>query len=233
MANVETGYIKPVASTEKFVVSTSRVEEWLQRQINATAAVAKQNGHDVPPVNLTLFTLRASEKFHPFVIILPEEAMVRRGKNDDEEEMEMFNPESSQNTRKFLPHVWKVVSAYMYNRNDKKAFRSNEFRRTLRLTGDTSQYLSTIIYPNTSEKNGMRFTVMLIDPRRVFYAMAREGTGWKTDFQIEIEKTERNQGTDFSYTFNKVPKDSKKRKGKDVVNDIQKMMLTAARRGTK
>lgn len=232
--NVETGFIKPVASTEKFVVSTSKVEEWLQRQVNAAAAIAKNNGNDVPPVNLTLFTLRASEKFHPFVIMLPEEALIKRGQSGEDEEMSIFNPESSQNVSKFLPHIWQVVKAYMYNKDDKKAFRSNEWRRALGLSGATSQYLATVVFPRSESKNGIRFAVMLLDPLRVFYAMAKEASSsWKSDFQIEIEKTERNQGTDFSYIFNKVPRDPKKMKGKDLKNDIQRMMMEAARRGTK
>ena len=231
--SVETGFIRPVASTETYVVSTTKVEEWLQRQVNATAALAKSKGENVPPVNLTLFTLRASETFHPFVIMLPEEALVKQNRND-EEEMSIFNPESSQNFSRFLPHIWKVVQNFMYNKDDKKAFRSNEWRRALGLAGTTSQYLSTVVFPRSEEKNGVKFTIMLLDPLRIFYAMAREaGDQWKTDFQIEITKTERNQGTDYSYTFNKVPKDPKKKKGKDIVSDIERMMLVAARRGTK
>lgn len=232
--NVETGFIKPVASTEKYVVSTSKVEEWLQRQINATAAVARNNGNDVPPVNLTLFTLNASEKFRPFVACLPEEALIKRGKSDDDEELDIFNPEHSQNYTKFLPHIWKVVQAYMYDKDDKKAFRSNEWRGALGLSGTTSQYLATVVFPRCESKNGTRYTVMLLDPLRIFYAMVKEvSTTWKSDFKIEVEKTERNQDGDYAYTFNKVPADPKKKGKKDMIHDIQRMITEAARRGTK
>lgn len=231
--NVETGCIKPVASTDTFVVSTSKVEEWLQRQLNATAAVAKQHGDNVPPVNLTLFTLRASHKFYPFVIVLPEEALMRSGGKNNDEELSIFNPEDSQNVSRFLPHVWNVVKNYMYNKDDKKAFRSNDLRRALELSATASNYLSTVVFPRSENKNGTKIALCLLDPLRIFFAMANEASpGQSSNYQIEILKTEHNQNTDYTYTFNKVPKDPRRKNGKDLANELEKMMLNAARRGT-
>lgn len=232
--SVETGCIKPVASTDTFVVSTSEVEEWLQRQINAGAARANSKGEKVPQVNLTLFTLRASQKFHPFVAVLPEEALINKGGGNNDEELSIFNPDESQQIDKFLPHIWVVIKTYMYSIEDKKGIKGSEMRRTLGLTANCSNYISTVMSPRCDFKNGQKITMVLLDPLRIFFAMANQASGGNGNgHQIEILKTVLNQGTDYKYTFNRVPRDPKRKKGKDLKHDLERMMLNASRRGTK
>lgn len=232
--NVETGCLRPVASTDTFVVSTSRVEEWIQRQVNAATALAKKNEKEAPPVNLTLFTLKSSDKFYPFVIVLPEEALVKSGRSN-EEELSIFKPEESQGTERILPHIWKVISAYMYTSDDKKIFHSNNWRHDLELSANTAHFLATCVMPRTQVRDNARCTIMLLDPLRVFYGMAKEASDtWKDNFQIEIVKVDKNQGTDYSYRFDKVPRNPRGKKSKDALaNDIERMLMAAARRGTK
>lgn len=240
MANsVETGMLKPVASTDTFVVSTSAVENWLQGKINATAALAKAKGEEhIPPVNVTLFTLKSSAKFCPFVCVLPEEALKKnRGGRGNDEELSIFNPSDSQGTSKFLPHVWLAVRSFMYNKDDKGAFRSSDLRRDLGLTSQAVNYLTTVMFPRTETKAGSKITMMLMDPLRIFYAMVKEAEEAKGgrigDFVIEILKTEHNQGTDFTYTFNKVPKSSNKKGKKELAREVERMMGRAIQRGSR
>lgn len=228
MGNIGNG-IKPLATIETYKCSTHEVEEWVQSLLNVTAVAQKQRGgKDAPQVNATVFSLKTSQKFYPFVAILPEIALFERTNND--EELSIFSPEEMNGAGKLRPHVWAALSPFIYSKDDKQAFHSANARSIFGISGETGKYLASLCSPKVERRGDNTIVTCLLDPLRIFHGMVK-GNSNPADYAIEIESTQHNQGSDYTYTFQKVPKSGKNRRRADVQAEVERAMYNSIRRG--
>ena len=219
--------ITPVETVEKYEITTAHVAEYLQKRLNTFTTAARNNGVSIEDIPVNVVSIEFTKKFVPFAVILPEEAIAQRSGGDKDGISAIFQSEDNNDLQKLEKPVWSAIMAYLYTKQDKKAFTdSGNLKKTLGLTTGIANKIAGLCSPRIIKTDKEhRHVVCLIDPIRLFSDMIKNQgetnkEGAPKYFTI-IDKTVRLSHENYKYM---VTKDPKKHNNEAVGPDILKIV---------
>lgn len=206
----------PVQTEVPFSFSTDDVQSYLQKKFNNVTDVMKKNGINQGDVNILVTTLRCSKKFMPFLLVLPLNTLEGK-QNRHDNELDIFNPDSSERSEKLKQPFYNLVGAYTYNKKDGDAFFSPEWRRALGISVKISHMLKSTRTPKIQKvnKGKNQYVVVLIDPIRIFHDMLENVEDATEKFKVQIDHVEQIKAGNYRYEIKRVRGKNKKNKNYD------------------
>ena len=219
--------IQPSEQELPFNITTTEVEEYLQRKLNAVVNGMRQNGlYKGDDIDVRVITVELGSKFIPFTVVLPMNVLKERQKYRPNDEPSIFNPKDSDGTVVIHDPIAKMFSSYTYDKNDGEAFFSADWRRARGVSTTTSAVLKRNRLPRVQKFGGnMEAVTFLIDPIRVFHDMLMMENN-NANFIIEINNWQKLRSGEFRYEMSRVIRNKKKGKkgGNDIAEEINRRM---------
>lgn len=215
-----------------YEIATATCEEFIQDKFNkVVTAMRKTSGNtEIPDIQVTLITVKGSEKFFPFVALLPLDVLASSRKNSNE--LSIFNPQDEDGVQKLKNEFYYILSPYMFNKADRAAFNSGEWKRTLGVSNRLATSLNLMSTPRIQKvggrgSNGTEVVLVLLDPLRVMHDMLVDLTNTNEQFRVDVKNVELIQKGNFMYHVERVlNKKNKKNNFKDnMINDINRAIL--------
>lgn len=206
--------IQPSEKELPFSITTTDVEEYLQRKLNVVVNGMRQNGfYKGEDVELKVITVEMGSKFVPFTVVLPT-SVLKDKKRQPKDELSIFNPKDSDSTVIIYEPIMKMFSSYVFDKADGEAFYSADWRRARGVSTTTSATLKRNRLPRVQRLNNgsMERVTFLIDPIRVFHDMLMMENN-NANFKIEIENWQKIRSGEFKYDMKRVVNKNKGKKG--------------------
>ena len=206
--------IQPADQELPFDISTSQVEDYIQRKLNVVVNGMRRNGlYKGNDIDVRVITVEMGSKFVPFTVVLPMSVLKER-KNRQKDELDIFNPKDRDETANLYDPIMRMFSSYLYNKEDGEAFYSPDWRRERGVSTTTSAVLKRNRLPKVQKLNNgsMEAITFLIDPIRVFYDMLIMENN-TSNFHIEIRNWQKIRSGEFKYEVKRVINKKKGKKG--------------------
>lgn len=223
-----------IAPNEKelpYSITTHDVEEYLQGKIDVVLnRMASQNGTVKESIDVRVYTTEAGKSFLPFVVILPMDVLEKRPKKSNKKVPSIFDTKGTDGSANMRPELYKLFSAFVFNKDDEQAFFSDDWRRARHVNRETSPVLKGLRTPKvTSMENGrLQVVSFMIDPLRVFHNML-EIEGDTRQFKVDITGWQKMQTGEYRYDVNRVINKGKNRKYRDTLADELNRKMRAGR----
>ena len=197
--------LNPNETELPYSITTTMVEKYLQNKIDVVMNRSANNGGQSEKIELRLYTTEAGKAFLPFVVVLPMEALEDRKKKNKKPMPSIFDTKDTDGSANLKPELYKLLSAYTYNKEDETAFFSDDWRRARRVNRETSPVLKNLRTPKvTSMENGkLRVVSFMIDPIRVFHDMLIIPTDNRS-FRVEVTGWQKIQTGEYRYDLKRV-----------------------------
>lgn len=212
--------IRPDENELPFTISTSQVEEYLQKKVDA---VANKIGDG--EVNVSVYSTEAGKAFIPFMVTLPTKVMKDGKKSGDTKNIpSIFLGGESQGTEvnaNMRPEYFAVFSPYTYSKTDEQAFFSEDWRRARKVNRGSSVILKNYRTPKISKlqsNGGERVVLLMIDPLRVFHDMLTIPDD-NRQFKPEITGLRKQKDGEYMYQMRRVLNKNNKKKYKYTIMD--------------
>ena len=220
--------IQPSEKELPFSITTTDVEEYMQRKLNVVVNGMRQNGlWRGDDIEVKVITVEMGSKFVPFTVVLPTNVLKDRKNRQSNDELSIFNPKDNDMTANVYEPIMKMFASYVFDKADGEAFYSADWRRARGVSTTTSAVLKRNRLPRVQKLNNgsMERVTFLIDPIRVFHDMLMMDNN-NTNFRIEIENWQRIRSGEFKYDMKRVV-NNKKGKGKgnnNWIDDLNRKM---------
>ena len=201
-----------------FSFSTTEIETYLQKKLDvALNAVAKANGEKADKIEVKLYTTEAGKPddkgfgFLPIMVILPLEALESRREQKKSAKMaSIFDTKAEDGTASLKRAVYEVLSAYVFDKYDANAFKSNSWQREHHVSRETATYLINMRTPHVIRMNGGKTQVVgvLIDPVRILHDMTKI-EGDNRNYHVNLYKYKKYHTGEYLYILDRVVKKSK------------------------
>lgn len=209
--------LTPVENEIPFTITTEQAEAFLQKQFDGAVALCNQKDdeHRQGEVRIMLLTVKCSKKFAPFMLLLPTNVLMGKKERKNDQELDIFNPGSSDKIAKLKSPFFNLVGSYMYDKNDERCFFSNSWRQALGVSLKTSQMLKNNRIPKIQRfnKGQNEYVACMIDPLRLFHAMLAsvdDNDDKINKFGVEIASTEQIKSGNWKYETYRVARKKKK-----------------------
>lgn len=179
--------VAPSESGLPFSITTDDVEKYLQSKVDVVCNRISKDTNEKLSVDIKLYTTEAGKKFLPFVVILPLDVLKSKGKKKNNEP-DIFNPKDDDRSANMRDEIATLFGAYAFNKDDQKAFFSDDWRRRCGVLRETSSSLASLrtAKVTTLDNNKMHVVVFMIDPLRVFHDMLIMPND-KRQFRVDID----------------------------------------------
>ena len=220
--------IQPSEKELPFSITTTDVEEYMQRKLNVVVNGMRQNGlWRGDDIEVKVITVEMGSKFVPFTVVLPTNVLKDRKNRQSNDELSIFNPKDNDMTANVYEPIMKMFASYVFDKADGEAFYSADWRRARGVSTTTSAVLKRNRLPRVQKLNNgsMERVTFLIDPIRVFHDMLMMDNN-NTNFRIEIENWQKIRSGEFKYDMKRVV-NNKKGKGKgnnNWIDDLNRKM---------
>lgn len=221
--------IVPVETVEKYEITTTQVNEYLQKRLNTFTTVARNNGFECEDIHVNVVSFEFSKKFAPFAIVLPEEAIAEKSGGKEEGIMKIFQNEDNAELSRMTKPVWSAIASYLYTKNDKKSFvDSGNLKKTLALTSGMASQIAGLCSPRIIRVDrDHKHITCLIDPIRIFSDMIRKDKNevnkdGAPKYMVFIDKAVKVGNGNYKYYITKEPK--KRNGGNGAGLDILKIV---------
>lgn len=207
--------IQPSEKELPFSITTTEVEEYMQRKLNVVVNGMRQNGlYKGDDMEVKVVTVEMGSKFVPFTVVLPMNVLRDKKKNRPNDELSIFNPKDSDATVNIHEPIMKMFASYVFDKADGEAFYSADWRRARGVSTTTSAVLKRNRLPRVQKLNNgsMERVTFLIDPIRVFHDMLMMENN-NTNFRVEIENWQKIRSGEFRYDMKRVINNKKGKKG--------------------
>lgn len=214
--------IAPSNKALPFSVTTSDVEEYLQKRVDA---MVKASQGKVKGCSVKVYSTESGRNFIPFVVVLPTDIILNKAKKADDEMEYIFNQKNDDVNVSIDQSYYKLFSSYTYDRNDEDAFFSDDWRRRAGVYKQTAYTLKKLRTPKVMTFSGTKVILFMIDPLRVFHDMVVSEDD-KRDFLIDITNIKKMETGKFRYDFKREISDSRKGKKyqKTVIEELNYRM---------
>lgn len=212
-----------------FSITTSDVEQYLQRKLNVVVNGMRQDpdikytGEDI---EVKLVTVEMGSNFIPFTAVFPMN-IVKSKPRRPKDELSIFNRKDEDETVVIYEPIAKMISSYMFDKSDGEAFFSVDWRRARGVSTNRSSTLKHNRVPRIQKFNNgnMERVTVLIDPIRIFHDMLVMENN-NTNFRIEIKDWQKIRSGEFRYDMKRVlnSKKNKKGGGNDFVDELSRKM---------
>lgn len=221
--------VVPADDKIPFDITTKMVEQFLQEdKIDKLVALMRKNGKNHGDVKVRLISAKCSKKFIPFLILLPTSIIKGSGKNRNEYEPSIFDPEDEDNSVKLEEEFYKLLKCYCFTRDEVEAFFTATWRNELGISLKVAHSLKNSSKPKVQKFNNgkTKFVACFIDPYKVFKDMLTDMNNPDKRFDIEISETHRLSNSDYKY---KVSRSDKKNRQNDsfdenLANEVNRML---------
>lgn len=206
--------IMPSEKELPFSITTTDVEQYIQRKLNVVVNGMRQNGiYKGEDIEVKVITVEMGSNFIPFTVVLPMNVLKERVRRP-KEELSIFNPKDSDSTVTLYEPIARMFSSYTFDKADGEAFFSSDWRRARGVSTNTSSILKHNRLPRIQKLNNgsMERVTFLIDPIRIFHDMLVMDTN-NTNFKIEIKDWQKIRSGEFRYDMKRVLNTKKNKKG--------------------
>ena len=206
--------IMPSEKELPFTITTTDVEQYLQRKLNVVVnGMRKEGNYTGEDMEIRVITVEMGTKFIPFTVLLPMNVLKERRKRP-KEELSIFNPKDSDNTVVMHDPIARMLASYTFDKADGEAFFSSDWRRARGVSNSASSTLKHNRLPRVQKLNNgsMERVTVLIDPIRVFHDMLVMEDN-NANFRIEITDWQKIRSGEFRYEVNRVINSKKNKKG--------------------
>lgn len=210
--------LMPTHTEIPYTVTTAKVEEYLQGKIN----LATKGSSDVI---INAMTIQPGKKFAPIMVFFPESASnAGRNQNNNSSELSVFQGESSEKIQ-LDQRIYRAIVPYMYNKEDENAFFSADWRRRVGVPSTMSQSLKAYRKPHIQRFQNVKIKLIgiMLDPIRIFHDMLASidpEEARRERFNVFVEKLEKIDNANYTYTITRERQDHKGGKNKDLVSII-------------
>ena len=206
--------ISPSENKLPFEITTSEVEDYLQKKVNVVIDQMRKNqqyaGADV---EVNVVTMEMGNNFFPFMVVLPM-SVIKGNKKRNKSELSIFNPKDEDGTVKIIDPIIRMFSSYTFDDADGRAFSSCDWRRARGVSANGAASLKANRRPRITRFDNGKFekVTFLIDPIRVFHEMLiMEGNN--ANFKVDITGWQKQRNGQYTYTMERVVyKNSKKKR---------------------
>lgn len=193
--------VMPVENEIPYSITTEEVEQFLQKKFNSLAELARKNGTDAENIKVMLFTSDCGKKLKPFIVLLPTSVLASKKDKGNNQELSMFNPDSSEKSVRLKQWVYELLNCYQYDKTDKQLFFNQAWRRQVGISMHTAHILKANCFPHIQKfnKGRIKYVTCLLDPVRIFHDMLGDVENPKAQFDTWIGKTEKIRLTSYRY----------------------------------
>lgn len=233
------GLVPERRKAEPYNITTMKAEAFLQKKFDAIIQIMnkeiRKHNQEHPdekpipyqdPVEVNLITTRMSQKFYPFVLMLPSSVLENKNQYEEGDELDIFNPQHSEKNARIKEPLYKIIQPFFYDDNDRKAFYSQNFQHTLKISHSTADALKVNcrLRIHHFAKESVTYVAVLLDPLRLFHNMLTS-TDDNTPFSVFIDRVDQMKGGDFRYSVLRSPKDRNNKKRHKGGLDIEKAIV--------
>lgn len=222
--------IAPSNENPPYDITTAECEKFIQKKFNNMVTAMRNSGDkDVPDIQVTLITTRGSDKFFPFVALLPLDVLASSNHNTNE--LSIFNPQDDDGVQKLKKEFYTILSSYMYNKADRNGFNSGEWRRALNVSNRVAGSLHLMSTPRIQKvggrDSGTEVVLLLLDPMRVMHDMLVNLDNKNEHFKVKVKNVELIQKGNYMYKVERrLEGKGKKTNFKDnMIADINRAIL--------
>lgn len=221
--------LNPSDKNLPFTITTAQCEEYLQKKVDILCNRDKSLPNNV---DLRLYTTSVGRKFVPFVVVLPMSVLVDDDKTDKD-----IDPIFSSNESGGVQHLQKpfmnLFKSYVYDKNDIRAFNSNEWRRARDVSRNAAEQIKRMAIPRISSVKGgsgrVPYVTFLIDPIRLFHDMLIIPDDNK-DFLVDIPRWQKIKTGEYKYFVERCVKKGRRRNEPGFAEELNQIMR-GGRRG--
>lgn len=228
---INRGKIKPISIDEIFEISTNTARDYLKAKINAIPG--REN------LNVTLYTLRISERFQPFMVLMPKTVLVDHHRENGEEYdalRELFTPANKEGGRKRIKmakEIFELIKNYTFGEIFTDIENDRSLRSRLGLTRSGIQDMKWIRRPHIERfgKGDKKVEVVgvALDPALIFSDMlAVIGARDNGMYEIEIERITRVDNTNAIYRIRRYRKDNSENEDMNINEEIARKYSSGA-----
>ena len=227
---------QPSEQELSFCITTSEVEQYLQRKLNATVNGMRQNGlYKGDDIKLKVITLEIGSKFRPFIVLLSMNALAFSDRNyNHKDDISIFHPKKSDSTAIMFTPLMKLFSQYSFQAylcyNDdtdeepfyeyKPIFYDDEWRQrhgvSLLCIELLNQHRLPRVHKHKFKTGNKECISFIIDPIRAFQDMLIV-EGDSSCFNVDIYDWQKICAGEFRYDVNRV---THKKNGKQSSNNF-------------
>lgn len=187
----------------EFDISTEKAEAFLQEKINRVIKKANESGGRFNEIEVRLLTNKMGNKFHPFILVMPIEALANT-KEESRNELKIFSGEGGKKVVKIKKPLYDVLSLYAYNKSDEESFYSSVFRQSIGISLEHAHSMRANRMPRIQtihrDKNSdIKYVVMYLDPMRIFHDMLIDVKNPEQKFYISDMDVVRINGGNYNY----------------------------------
>lgn len=164
-------------------LSTKDVAQFLQERIDIIVATLRKKDPEysnLENIPVTVAGGQASNTFCPIVVVLPPEALESESSNVGKNVPSVFKQRDEEAQLRLIPDLERLFKLYIYNKEDKKEFKSKRFREKMNMNWkaiDSLIYFSVPRYRKVDENDESgrgEHVIFFIDPIKVFADMLTE-----------------------------------------------------------
>lgn len=194
--------LAPTKAKQPYDITTAECEKFIQEKFNSMVTAMRGGGSkDVPDIQVTLLTVRGSDKFFPFVVLLPLDVLASSRKNA--QELSIFNPHDEDGVQKLKNEFYAILSPFMYNKADRNGFNSGEWKRALNVSNRVAGSLHLMSTPRIQKvggrDSGTEVVMLLLDPLRVMHDMLVDLNNKNERFHVNVKNVELVQKGNYMY----------------------------------
>ena len=237
MADIRTrGNVKWDENVRVGSVTTQDLESFIQTKFDAIVQMINddidkkgENHPKMQKADIILFTVNPytdgvpgkNKRFFPLLLMMPLSVLKGGRKDRNCNELAIFNPMNADHAIKIKDPFYKLISSFMYSKDDEKAFFSAEWRHTMHIDAAVSAKLKFWRLPKIDKfgkGNLEEFVVVLIDPIRLIHNYNENVDASHDDpsnkFKINITDVNQISSSNFKYSIERVlVKRNKKKNG--------------------
>lgn len=183
--------------------TTEDAKSYLQKKFNMIKAAFEKKGVNFPDIKLIMYNQELGKNFLPFILILPDTVLESRNRNENYNSI--FLPDTKEQSARLKKPFFDLLSNYTYNKDDKKAFRSPDWKRR---SGVNGRHTSTLLKYSTPVKEsfGSAGTKVLvfIDPIRIFHDMLVIEGREDQVFDVDIRECKKIENGNYNFKMARV-----------------------------